>query len=226
MVQVANKSEVKGKSFAQLFRESLEEERKLKKRKKKKNAKFLGRRNTDGEQTDDDDESNIEPKNMTPTRTGNIAVAKHRNVSYEIKNGQPVFRLRRSPRKSAQNAYLKATHDQAQAKPLSVINNSENVSSTSKASGSSASTPTKRRSSTKLFTPSGNDDYLGASPKGKQRKLPKSVLPSPVKFIADETLLAEDKEDKSYSAVCNIIDNLDNTAAADSSIAEMPSQVI
>ena len=86
MIQVGNKSEVKGKSFAQLFRESLEEERKLKKRKKKKNAKFLGRRNTYGEQTDDDDESHIEPKNMTPTRTGNIAVAKPRNGSYEIKN--------------------------------------------------------------------------------------------------------------------------------------------
>ena len=160
---------------------------------------------------------------MTPKRTGNIALTKHRNVSYEFKNGQPVFRLRRSPRKSLQNAYLKATHERAQTKPS---DEKELISSellnTSKSSAFSP-TPTKRRSSSKLFTPSGNKDYLGISPKDEEQNISRPNLPSPVKFMADETGGTDDTEN---SAVLNIIDHLENTLETENSLEELPSQVI
>ena len=158
---------------------------------------------------------------MTPKRTGNIALNTSRNVSYEIKNGQPVFRLRRSPRKSLQNAYLKATHDKVIAKPLKASNDSLSDQPNFKGNNSSP-TPTKRRSSSKLFTPSGDRDYLGLSPRSKERRLSKPNLPSPVKFMADETGGTDDKEN---SAVLNIIDHLENTLEAENSVADKPSQV-
>ena len=64
--------------------------------------------------------------------------------------------------------------------------------------------PTKRRSS-KLFTPSGDKDYLVFSPKRKETKVTKPHLPSPVKFMVDDA-----NEDKENPAVLHIIDHLDN----------------
>merc|ERR1719414_1415698 len=47
------------------------------------------------EDLDDDDKS----LNKKARRSGKLAMNSRNNVSYEIKNGQPVFHLRRSPRK-------------------------------------------------------------------------------------------------------------------------------
>ena len=215
---MSKSSSAKEKTFSQIFRESLEEERKMKKKSHKKKKTSYNKRSVS---PDVDGENQIEPRNMTPKRSGNIALNTSRNVSFEIKNGQPVFRLRRSPRKSLQNAYLKATHDKSQVKSSYKTNltpesrNQLNI-------GQQSPTPTKRRLSSKLFTPSGSGDYLGLSPKSKGRKSSKPNLPSPVKFLADETGGTDDKEN---SAVLHIIDHLENTLGTESSMDESPSQV-
>ena len=182
-----------------MFREC-EEERKKNRKKLKKRS---GYRN-DSDLTDDNDENQVEPRNMTPKRTGNIALTKNRKVSYEIKNGQPVFRLRRSPRKSSKNAYLEATHERA---PMKLDITTSLVQPKPNKANEMSPTPTKRRSSSKLFTPSGDNDYLGLSPKSKETKITKPNLPSPVKFMVDDTHANEDKENP---AVLHIIDHLEN----------------
>merc|ERR1719216_527734 len=112
-LKVSKSSSAKEKTFSQIFRESLEEERKMKKKSQKKKNTSYNKRSVS---PDVDGENQIEPRNMTPKRSGNIALNTSRNVSFEIKNGQPVFRLRRSPRKSLQNAYLEATHGKSSSK--------------------------------------------------------------------------------------------------------------
>ena len=88
---------------------------------------------------------------------------------------------------------------------------------------------------TKLFTPSGHDDYLtAASPdKVKQQRVSRPHLPSPVKFIVEpeETAYGNDEEMKTEK-LKNIIDNLaDASAPGTTPIAEItmddeiPSQV-
>ena len=215
---MSKNSSAKEKTFSQIFRESLEEERKMKKKSHKKKKTSYNKRSVS---PDVDGENQIEPRNMTPKRSGNIALNTSRNVSFEIKNGQPVFRLRRSPRKSLQNAYLKATHDKSQVKS-SVKTNLTPESQNQSNIGQQSPTPTKRRLSSKLFTPSGSGDYLGLSPKSKGRKSSKPNLPSPVKFLADETGGTDDKEN---SAVLHIIDHLENTLGTENSMDESPSQV-
>ena len=217
MFQITQATGIKEKTFAQLFRESLEEERKLK-NKKQKRRKSMPQK--EAEFTDDEN-TEIEPRNMTPKRTGNIAVTKHRNVSYEIKNGQPVFRLRRSPRKSLTNAYLKASHERS---PITAAGSDRLTTLASKLtseSSTNSTSPTKRRSS-KLFTPSGSTDYLVLSPKRTEKGFSRANIPSPIKFVADETISTEEKEN---SAVISIIDHLENTLATDDSVGEVPSQV-
>ena len=124
----------------------------MKRSKKTKHGKLScsKKKNDNGDDLDEDDngDQGITPTNMTPTRTGNIAVTKHRNVSYEIRNGQPVFRLRRSPRKSLQNAYLKATHSK---KTSANISSSSTCKRTPNKNSSPSLTPSSiRRSSSKV----------------------------------------------------------------------------
>ena len=109
-------------------------------------------------------------------------MSKQTNVSYEIKNGQPVFHLRRSPRK----CYL----------------NEEKT--------------TVNRTTPKLFTPSGSDDYLGgSSPVAKKRR----VVPSPIKF--DHQASAANDEAELDKSVRNIIDTLgDDSAEADRNVSQ------
>merc|ERR1719367_143857 len=126
-----------------------------------------------------DEENHVQPRNLTPKRTGNISLNTNRNVSYEIKNGQPVFRLRRSPRKSLKNAYLEATHGKSSSKSDKV---SSKILQTPEKLNESSPILSKRRSSSKLFTPSGDEDYLGS---GKGKQTATSNLPSPVKFMVD-----------------------------------------
>ena len=71
---------IKEKTFAQLFRESLEEEKRMRKKRKKYSPKSKSDNNFS------DDENQVEPRNLTPKRTGNISLNTNRNVSYEIKN--------------------------------------------------------------------------------------------------------------------------------------------
>ena len=106
--------------------------------------------------------------NRKARRSGKLSMTKQTNVSYEIKNGQPVFHLRRSPRK----CYL----------------NDER-------------TPINRHTP-KLFTPSGNEDYLTGSSPARKRFRP--AVPSPIKF-ADNM----EQDDGLNDSVKNIIDNLD-----------------
>ena len=176
------------------------EERKKNRKKLKKKS---NRNRNDSDLTDDNDENQVEPRNMTPKRTGNISLTKNRKVSYEIKNGQPVFRLRRSPRKSLKNAYLEATHEKA---PIQHDMAASEIPLDSKTVVASH-TPIKRRRSSKLFTPSGDKDYLVISPKRKAMKMSKPNIPSPVKFVADDTNVNEDKENP---AVLHIIDRLED----------------
>ena len=119
----------------------------------------------------EDLEEDEERLNQMARKSGKLFMTKKTNVSYEIKNGQPVFLLRRSPRKAA-SPYFKET-------------------------------PIVNRNSNKLFTPSGDSDFLGGgnSPTGKRRR----TIPSPVKFDC------KDPEDDGLNhSVQNIITNLDN----------------
>ena len=185
----------------------------MRKKQKKKSPR------SKSENITDDEENQVEPRNMTPKRTGNISLNTNRNVSYEIKNGQPVFRLRRSPRKSLKNAYLEATHEKITPKS---DNSSSKILQTPEKLNESSPNLVKRRSSSKLFTPSGDEDYLGFSPKRKDKRMSSSNLPSPVKFMADETNTTDDKEN---STVLNIINQLDSNLESEHSAVETPSQV-
>ena len=204
---------IKEKTFAQLFRESLEEEKRMRKKRKKHSPK------SKSDNDFSDVENHVEPRNLTPKRTGNISLNTNRNVSYEIKNGQPVFRLRRSPRKSLKNAYLEATHGKSSSKSDKVTSK---ILQTPEKLNESSPMLSKRRSGSKLFTPSGGEDYLGFSPKGKEKRMATSNLPSPVKFMVEETNATEEKEN---STVLNIINQLGTNLDTENSVMETPSQV-
>ena len=185
----------------------------MRKRRKKKSVGYKSENDLS------DEENHVEPRNLTPKRTGNISLNTNRNVSYEIKNGQPVFRLRRSPRKSLKNAYLEATHGKSASKldklPSKILQTPEKIND-------SSPMLSKRRSGSKLFTPSGGEDYLGFSPKRKDKRFSTSSIPSPVKFMVEETNTNEEKEN---STVLNIINQLENNLESENSTAETPSQV-
>ena len=185
----------------------------MRKRRKKKSIGYKSENDLS------DEENHVEPRNLTPKRTGNISLNTNRNVSYEIKNGQPVFRLRRSPRKSLKNAYLEATHGKSASKldklPSKILQTPEKIND-------SSPMLTKRRSSSKLFTPSGGEDYLGFSPKRNDKRFSTSSLPSPVKFMVEETNTNEDKEN---STVLNIINQLDTNLESENSTVQTLSQV-
>jgi len=130
---------------------------------------------------DDDKASNRKARRSH----GKISIPRpNANVSYEIKNGVPVFSLRRSPRKQQ---YL------------------------------SPETPAViSRSTPKLFSPNGTDDYLmtgGNSPARGKRSRP---VPSPIKFDpapsapgADSSQNTDDTDDRINDSVKNIISALD-----------------
>lgn len=114
------------------------------------------------------------------SKSGQISMTKHTNVSYEIKNGQPVFRLRRSPRKCP---YMESSPAPVSRTPK---------------------TPKQ------LFTPSSQKDYLAtwqASPPKSSRR---NNLPSPVKFHVEDAVEKEADKENVSNSVMDIINNLNS----------------
>lgn len=168
------------KSLKQLFKESLKEVDEMRRRKSKKSSGPL----------------NFLPDNvkkgslsLTTSSPGGSSTRANK-ISFEIKDGQPVFRLRRSPRKNLVPV------------PASKV-------------PEAAAKPSK---SNKLFTPSGSRDYMGAASSSSSSFSPeKSVrrsrlpLPSPVKFCPNDD---EDDEEEAggENDVSQIIDQLEDPA--------------
>jgi len=132
-------------------------------------------------------------KSTSGTPGGKISVPRQdANVSYEIKNGQPVFSLRRSPRKLAPHLAHPALSEYEQLQQRNIRQRKDVFDAMFQAKQDLNDTKSKRKTPTtpkvvpcgdkkKLFSPNGTNEYMMALVKSPVRKGRRSV-PSPIKF--------------------------------------------